>query len=147
MERKRYRILRAVEHNWGLCGPDSWFKVKWLIFSDGSYELVASFAPGADAWKDDEKIPKPVKKRTSGRMDEESFAKMRKAMMNKPWRDPSREVRACDGVAWEIESFKEDGSVENTSGKLGYIYGERVLETIVSMLPPDKEISVNAELN
>ena len=47
------------------------------------------------------------------------------------------DVHACDGVAWEIESYREDGSVENTSGKLDYIYGHRVLETIVSLLPDD----------
>ena len=42
-----------------------------------------------------------------------------------------------DPFAWELEAYREDGSIEKTSGKLGYIYGDRVLETIVSLLPQD----------
>ena len=47
--------------------------------------------------------------------------------------------RVSEGIgAIDIDHcIREDGSVENTSGKLDYIYGHRVLETIVSLLPDD----------
>ena len=57
--------------------------------------------------------------------------------MCEPWRDPTPDVYVCDGVAWEIESYNEDGSIDKSSGKLGYIYGHSVLETIVNLLPSD----------
>ena len=89
-----------------------------------------------DAWKRNEQ-PKPVKKKTTGKLADDVISKLRESIKCEPWRDPSLDVHACDGVAWEIESYREDGSVENTSGKLDYIYGHRVLETIVSLLPDD----------
>ena len=70
-------------------------------------------------------------------MDGAVFAKLQEALKPEPWRDPAIDVFACDGVAWKIESYKEDGSVEKTSGKMGYIYGHSVLETIVDLLPAD----------
>ena len=87
-----------------------------------------------DAWKRNER-PKPVKKTVKGRMTGEAFSKLCDAIKCEPWRDPALDVSACDGVAWEIESYRKDGNIENTSGELDYIYGHRVLETIVSLLP------------
>ena len=73
-------------------------------------------------------------------MDEETFAKLKKAIKQKPWRNPSIRCDGCDGVAWQIESYSENGNIENTSGEVDYIYGHRVLETIVSLLPEDGNI-------
>ena len=38
-----------------------------------------------------------------------------------------------DEAACQIESYRD----EKTSGKLGYIHGHKILETIVSLLPSD----------
>ena len=140
MANKKQPFLKAVEHNWGLMGPGDWSEIKWHIFYDGSYEVISTFRPSSedydDAWKRNEQ-PKPVKKKTTGKLADDVISKLREAIKCEPWRDPSLDVHACDGVAWEIESYRKDGSVENTSGKLDYIYGHRVLETIVSLLPDD----------
>ena len=126
MIKKRYPLLKAVEHNWGLTGPGDWNEVKWLIFSDGSYEMVSKFNTYEETGN-----------KTVGQMNKKVFNKLRKTLKRKEWRDPSLNVFAHDGVAWEIELYREDGSIEKTSGKRGYIYGHRVLETIVSLLPSD----------
>lgn len=43
-------------------------------------------------------------------------------------------IRAYDGVAWKIDYYSTDGNILNSSGKLGYIYGEKLLEDIVKVL-------------
>ncbi len=68
-------------------------------------------------------------------MDQEVFTSLKEAIKQEPWRDPALKVFACDGEAWEIESYKEDGSIDKTSGELDYIYGHNTLETIISLLP------------
>ena len=70
-------------------------------------------------------------------MDSDAFKELLRAIRRRPWRKPFLKVRAFDGVAWEIESYGDDGSVVNTSGKMDYIYGHRVLEAIVRLLPTD----------
>ncbi|GEM_PF-2855515 len=133
---KKQLLLKATEHNWGLTGPGDWSKVEWRIFRDGSYDIISSFRPSFEAYENEEK-PIPTKKKSKGSMGGVDFAKLQEALNREPWRDPAIDVFACDGVAWEIESYKEDGSVEKTSGKLDYIYGHSVLETIVDLLPAD----------
>ena len=118
MANKKQPLLKAVEHNWGLTGPGDWSEVRWLVFYDGSYEVISTFRPSSedydDAWKRNEQ-PKPVKKKTTGKLADDVISKLREAIKCEPWRGPSLDVHACDGVAWEIESYREDGSVENTS--------------------------------
>ncbi len=143
MSEKRWRLLKAVEHNWGLLGPGSWCTVQWIIYHDGSYEVISTFNPSSDLIEEMMKrneYPKPVKKKKTGKMSAKRFSKLREAIKHEPWRDPSIESGGCDGVAWEIKSYREDGSTEYTSGKLGYIYGHRVLETIVNLLPEDDSL-------
>ena len=132
MGNERKLMLKAIKHNWGLIGPGDWKEVEWYIFCDGSYQVVSTFIPPLEVSCE---LPELVKKKTAGRIGEKRLAKLREAMSCEPWRDPTLEIHACDGVAWQIESYKDDGSVENTSGRVGYIYGHRVLETIVSLLP------------
>ena len=143
MTKKKQPLLKVIEHNWGLIGPGDWRTVTWLVYHDGSYEVVSSFNPIIN---DSEELmgminrrerPKLVKKQSTGIMEEDAFTILREALMAEPWRDPTLDVHACDGVAWEIESYRADGSIEKSSGKLDYIYGHRVLETIVSLLPGD----------
>ena len=143
MTKKKQPLLKAIEHNWGLIGPGDWRTVTWLVFHDGSYEVVSSFNPIIDDHEEHMRMlnrsgrPKLVKKQSTGIMEKDAFAKLREALMAEPWRDPALDVHACDGVAWEIESYRADGGIEKSSGKLDYIYGHRALETIVSLLPGD----------
>ncbi|MBR6426899.1 MAG: hypothetical protein IKS28_03635 [Clostridia bacterium] len=143
MSEKRWRLLKAVEHNWGLIGPGDWTTVQWNIYHDGSYEIISTFNPDTSSREAIEEIlkrnelPKPVKKKKTGKMNAKRFSKLREAIKLEPWRDPSLEVGGCDGEAWEIKSYRADGSTENTSGRVDYIYGHRVLEKIVDLLPED----------
>lgn len=141
----RYQLmLKAVVHNWGLKGSGDWSKIEWRIFYDGSYEVIKVFAPSHAAYNvflegnvRTNVRTEPEEEKTTGVMAYEAFIKLEEAIKCKPWGGPSLCADGCDGDAWEIESYREDGSVENTSGKPGYIYGQRVLETIVSLLPRD----------
>ena len=126
MEKRKWLLMKAIEYNWDEMGPGDWESIEWLIFSDGSYEMVSKFNTYEETGN-----------KTVGQMNKKVFDKLRKTLKRNEWREPSLNVFAHDGVAWEIESYREDGSIEKTSGELGYIYGHRVLETIVSLLPSD----------
>ncbi len=136
MRKKRCPLLKAIEENWGLMMPGERSKVKWLIFPDGSYEIISFFREEAR----DGKRTNETRRKTTGQMDDDAFSKLRDALLLDPWRDPSLIVHAWDGVAWKIESYREDGSVEKSSGKLDYIYGHRTLETIVGLLPSNGQL-------
>lgn len=140
---KKQILLKAAEHNWCLTGPGDWSVVKWRIFRDGSYAVTTSFNPMFEEYEsaqDQEHRPKPTKKNTTGKMNEDSITALQEAIKNNPWKDPSLEVFACDGVTWEIESYDEDGSVDNTSGGLENIYGHNILETFIGLLPDNGEL-------
>lgn len=51
------------------------------------------------------------------------------------------EDMACDGEAWEIEYYDPDCRILNSSGDAGYIYGEKCLEKIISLLPGENMVS------
>ena len=133
MANKRHRLIKAVEHNWGLMRPGDWSKVEWRIFTDGSYETITTF----HTFVERKERAKRVRKRAIGQMEKKLFSRLRKALKCNPWRDPALMVHACDGEAWMIESYRADGSVDKTSGRLDYIYGHRNLEAIVDLLPKD----------
>ena len=80
MANKKQPLLKAVEHNWGLTGPGDWSEVRWLVFYDGSYEVISTFSPSSedydDAWKRNEQ-PKPVKKKTTGKLADDVISKLR----------------------------------------------------------------------
>ena len=65
-------------------------------------------------------------------------------MERDPWRDPDIVCHAYDGVAWKIEQYSQDGALIRTSGKMNYIYGQAVLEAIVSLLPYAGEFDSSA---
>lgn len=120
MSENRRMLLKAVEHNWDESGPGDWVRSEWHIFDDGSCEIFSTFNPSWDMWREYILNHAPlsdVEKNCAGMMEAEDFANLCGAMRRQPWRDPSLDVHANDGVAWEIESYREDGSVENTSGK------------------------------
>ena len=78
-------------------------------------------------------------KKKRGKMRMSSFEKMLAAMETDPWRTPGLDIQACDGEGWKIEMYGPDGTVIRSSGELGYIYGEQVLETIASLLPGSRK--------
>ncbi len=139
----KYLMLKAVKHNWGLMKMGSWVSKTWSVFSDGTYEIRSEYGP---VFSDEEyqyyvstgKIQELLQKdihTVTGRMDDRAFSLLKTQMNRKPWKDLLVECYACDGVAWEIEEYGENGSVINTGGQLGYIYGQKVLESIVHSLP------------
>lgn len=135
---KKTLLLKATEHNWGLKGLGDWNTVTWLIYHDASYDIISVFNPTTeDAEIEENFLPKQVENKVAGAMKPDDFSKLCEVIKSDPWRDPTIDVHACDGVAWELEAYDMDGSLEKTSGTLGYIYGNRVLETIVSLLPQD----------
>lgn len=141
--------LKAIEHNWGRMRSGDWNTVTWLIYYDGSYDIISQFNPAiepddlVDIFNRNER-PRLIEKKQTGEMDSVIFSKLCEAIKCEPWRDPTIDVIADDGVAWELVAFSDNGSVEKTSGKLDYIYGHRVLETIVSLLPTDGNLYSSA---
>lgn len=132
-------LLKAVEHNWSEIGPGDWETVTWFLYHDGSYEIIETINPPIHIQKGFDTIARckngvTVRKR-KGTMENKAFLVLKRAMKQDPWKDPVLETDADDGVAWKIESYRDDGRVEKSSGKLGYIYGNRTLERIVSFLP------------
>ena len=152
----RYLILRAKKHNWSLIGPGSWTGVTWSVYSDGTYKIESEFNPvltkeqidecrNADRFKE---LTKKNKHTKTGRMNEEKFSELIDRMNRKPWKDPLIISGGCDGVAWEIKQYSADGKVIDTSGRIDYIYGQEVLESIISCLPRDgKSYGANAYVN
>ena len=43
MEKRKWLLMKAIEYNWDEMGPGDWESIEWLIFSDGSYEMVSKF--------------------------------------------------------------------------------------------------------
>ncbi len=83
MEEKSWLLLKAVEHNWGLMGYGDWSEITWHIFNDGSFDIVAAFNPDFKDYKEiremlgRNELPKPVKKKKTGKMDKEAFQNLR----------------------------------------------------------------------
>ena len=139
----KYLMLKAGKHNWGLMKMGSWVSKAWYVYSDGMYEIRSEYGPvfsdeeyqsAVSAGRLQELLQKDIHIVT-GRMDDRALSLLKAQMNRRPWKDPLVECYACDGVAWEIEEYGENGSVINTSGRLDYIYGQEVLENIVRCLP------------
>lgn len=147
----QYLILKAEIHNWGLAGPGSWTTATWNIFSTGSYRLecreirTEKEIEEIMAAQESRVAPDRFRKRSvkRGRLSERKLSELVSAMEQEPWRDSSIISDAFDGAAWKITQFSEDGSSIRTSGELDYIYGQRGLETIVSLLPHSDDFFTN----
>ena len=128
-------LLNAELHNWSLIGPGDWTTVTWFIYYDKSYVIGREFNPEWDDVKADVRDRRLLVER--GTLDDKRFEELKNLIDVDPWIDPRIRCDACDGVAWIIEAFSENGNIMKTSGKLGYIYGQKVLEAIVDCLPSD----------
>ncbi len=139
----KYLLLKAVKHNWGLMGPGDWKEERWTVYSDGLYTRVLTYNPTLEEVEEmrtnDDCIRTTAKcvKRTRGRI--KHFDRLQKLITSDPWIDPQIVCNACDGVAWKIDVFSPEGEIIKTSGdRIGYIYGQRVLEEIAALLPSGK---------
>ena len=132
---EKQKLLRAELHNWSLRGPGDWTTVIWLVFYDGSYNIIREFNP---EWEKNKACSHETRKSEErGTLNSKILNTLKKAIDKDPWRNPKIKCHACDGVAWVIEAFSEDGDIIKTSGELDYIYGHKVLEAIVSCLSSD----------
>lgn len=145
---KKTKMLEATEYNWDLMELGDWRTVTWIINHDMSYSITTEYLPECDPnskdfielWDPDSNdFSELVKKTENGVMDEAEFTELLEKLNTKLWRNPDIQINACDGSAWQITYYSSDGKVINSSGKLDYIYGEEVLENIVSRLPQTEE--------
>ena len=125
-------MLKASEYNWSLHGPGDWNTVEWEIYHDRTFKTKVSFVPKYDRETKVSVDVMPIEK--SGTMEENDFVELQSLLNTKVWRDPNIEVRAYDGEAWKIDYYSADGDKINSSGKKGYIYGEKVLIDSVNFL-------------
>lgn len=132
------KMLEVIEHNWGLKFQGDWHTVTWIINYDMSYSITVEYVP---EWNPDRTVPNNTDSRIiNGIMDKSAHDELREQLEIKQWRDPDIQINACDGVAYQIIYYSADGKTLNSSGKLGYIYGEEVLENIVNMLPKTEKM-------
>ena len=133
---KIYPMLIAAEHNWDEMAPGDWAGTTWTIYSDGTYIIEYKiYEPKAYTLK---KTKKPRIK--SGKMSMLRLSRLKGLLDNKQWRDPRIINDDDDGKAWEMNYYSEDGQLINSSGKMDYIYGHRVLEEIAEALPNPHKI-------
>lgn len=126
-----YLMLSAHTSNWGEACIGDWGGTSWEIYSNGSYEMTVHYI------QDRDEIYEPDV--YTGIMTREQFARLLDACDCR-WMDPRVNSDACDGQAWMIDMYDADGNVIHTTGKLGYIYGQVKVETIISLLPrPDRD--------
>lgn len=124
-----YLMLSAHTSNWGEACIGDWGGTSWEIYSDGSYEMTVHYI------QDRGEVYEPDV--YTGFMTQSQFARLLNAC-DCVWMDPRVDSDACDGQGWSIDMFDADGNVIHTTGKLGYIYGQINVETIISLLPrPD----------
>lgn len=123
-------VLKAEVHNWGLMGPGDWNHVDWFVFSDRTYKKTCYCNPTIG--NHDDTSPSSL---NAGKISQKAFDRLLKCLDTDPWRDSEILCCGCDGVAWQIEQYDAAGTVVRTSGEPGYIYGNHVLESIVSLLP------------
>ena len=133
-----YMLLKAEIHNWGLIGPGNWTSTEWYIYDDGFYRIDRRYNPDIDVLRSRYNASS-VLIRCGGILEIEKLQELQRLISVTPWRDEALNCDACDGVAWTIEAYDENGNITNSSGPLNYIYGQRVLEEISSLMP-GKEI-------
>ena len=125
-------MLKAVECNWSLHSAGDWSETEWEIYYDHSYVTKVNFVPDYDCEKHEKIYVPPII--NTGELDNKTFSDLEALLKTKVWRDPNIHIRAYDGVAWKIDYYSPEGKIVNSSGKLGYIYGEKLLNDIVEII-------------
>lgn len=121
----KYLMLQAHNENWGSTGPGDWSDIIWRVYSDGSYSLVSEFVPGDEP-------EEPV--RRAGKMGVSSFRKLTEAISCE-WDRDLPDAGGCDGDAWAIEQYGENGDVIRSSGPLNYVFRNVKIKRIIASLP------------
>lgn len=124
MMMNRYLYLEARKENWGLIHDGLWSSIAWSVYSDGTYSVRIGFVP--------EQNPSDYIE-TKGKMRRDRFARLWTAV-EQDWTQDEIEAGGCDGEAWELKQFSQEGSIVRCFG-LGYIYEDGMLGQITSRLP------------
>ena len=111
-------VLEATNENWGLIGPGNWSVRTWKIREDGLFSFSVSYV-GTEPDREWEGI-----------LDPEDYARLAE-LINEAWSD--REVRACDGEAWEFRAYGSEDEVIRER-PLGYICGVEPFESMAAIL-------------
>lgn len=107
-------VLKVINENWGMIGPDDWNKTEWKIYDDLSVTIKIKY--------NQDKLNKEYKSILSL----EKYKKILKNI-NKSKRILVR-VDACDGEAWEFIQYNDSKIVWKRM--MSYIYGLKHLEDI-----------------
>jgi len=121
-------IMRIKRHNWGLCTVFDWSEIKYSLYPDGSYTI---------ATRDGNKKP-IIQMSDKGVLPNSEFAKAKKLMNQFNNHEPFPKIDACDGEAFEITTYDEQGNIVGHRS-LGYIYGIEVIEKLVQIFDSDYE--------
>ena len=148
---KEQLLLKAVKHNWEMAHPGQWRSVTWKLYDDGNCLVRASFLPQWDKDGDfsEAQSLRGFLKRMEihsrrVKMSGKQFERLCSELEKEPWREPDLLCHACDGEAWKIEQYSSDGNIIRSSGKMDYIYGHPVLESIAFLLPYSEEFGASA---
>lgn len=141
---KNNLMLEAIATNWGLTRAGDVYNIVWEIYYDMTYKVTKYVLELSSERKN--VLPSIICYVNKGVMEAEHFDKLKLLVDKRPWRNKD-EIRTCDGMAWDIKLYSEDGSLLNSSGKTYYIYGEEVLENIVGALPSQNSESFKNEKN
>ncbi len=141
MERK-FLLLQVEQHNWGFMQAGSWSSTVWYIYSNRSYKRMSYYHLSMEEYYQRiELVGYNSREETFnrisryGKISEKRYTRMMKLLSSEQWRNPEEQISGCDGSAWKIEQYSEDGSLVRTSGDVDYIYGNSILESLVSLMP------------
>ena len=116
-----YILLKVGLHNWGLIGPGNWTSTEWYIYDDGFYRIDRRYNPDMDILRSRYNASS-VLIRGGGILEIDKLQELQRLIKVIPWRDKAIDSDACDGEAWTIEAYDENGNIINSSGPLDYIY-------------------------
>lgn len=142
---RNYPILEATHQNWGLIRAGDWEQTEWIIYCDGTFLRRTYYIMTLEDIERQEKagaFNEAVREcglrriyTENGKMPMTKVSELLDAMAKTPWRPNGEMIVACDGDAWIFQQFDMTGKTIQDSGAVGYIYGNKVLERIASLLP------------
>lgn len=115
-------ILKIVNENWGLVGPECWTETIWHIYDDKTVE------------REDRYMVEKKNRWSRKVLPSKAYASILRNIDNiKNGKDfTDRHVVALDGDAWSYTQYEDGHSI--WSRELGHIYGIYSLEKIAEIL-------------
>lgn len=139
---QKFLLLKVEQHNWGFMQADNWSSSVWYIYSNRSYKRISYYLPSMEEYYQRMELVRynsheETYNRISryGKISEKRYSRVMELLSSEQWRNTEKQIKGCDGSAWEIEQYSEDGSLVRTSGDVDYIYGNSILESLVSLMP------------